>query len=76
MSANSQTVLQPTRITADEIIERINRGEKLSFLDVRNPSAWAEADTKLRGAIRVPADQVAQHLKEIPRGRTIITYCT
>ena len=35
-----------------------------------------EADIKLPGAIRVPADEVEQHLRGIPRDRVVITYCT
>jgi rhodanese-related sulfurtransferase len=54
----------------------MDRGEPLAFLDNRNPTAWGKADTKLPGAIRVPADEVEQHLDEIPRDRVVITYCT
>jgi rhodanese-related sulfurtransferase len=55
---------------------RMERGEPFVFLDTRNPQAWGEADTKLPGAVRVPADEVEQHLKDIPRDRAVITYCT
>lgn len=72
----STTEMAPTRITVDEILERMNRGEEFVFVDTRNPNAWAEADTKLPGAIRVPADETELHLKEIPPNRTIIAYCT
>lgn len=68
--------MQATRITVDEVSERINRGEPFAFLDTRNPTAWAESDQKLPGAIRVPADEVEQHLAEIPHDRAVITYCT
>jgi len=54
----------------------MNRGEEFYFLDTRNPNAWGESDTKLPGAIRVPADQIERHLSDIPRDRTIVTYCT
>jgi rhodanese-related sulfurtransferase len=54
----------------------MDRGEQFTFLDTRNPQAWGEAETKLPSAIRVPADEVEQHLDEIPRDRTVITYCT
>jgi len=67
---------EATRVTIDEIRERMDRGEQFTFVDTRNPKAWGEATTKLPGAIRVPADEVAQHLSEIPRDRTVITYCT
>ena len=76
MSANPKNVQQPTRVTADEIIERMNRGEEFCFLDTRNPNAWGESDTKLPGALRVAADQIEQQLLDIPRDCTIITYCT
>ena len=68
--------MEATRVTLDEVRERMDRGEPLVFLDTRNPQAWGESDTKLPGAIRVPADELEQHLDEIPRDRTVITYCT
>jgi rhodanese-related sulfurtransferase len=68
--------MEATRVTVDEVKERMDRGEPLVFVDTRNPQAWSEAETKLPGAIRVPADEVEQHLKEIPHDRTVITYCT
>ena len=64
------------KITVDELRERLDRGENVFFVDTRNPVAWGEAETKLPGAIRVPADAVQQHLADIPRDRTIVTYCT
>ena len=68
--------MEVTRVTVDEVKERLDRGEQFTFLDTRNPKAWGQAGAKLPGAIRVPADEVSQHFKEIPRDRTIITYCT
>jgi rhodanese-related sulfurtransferase len=68
--------MEVTRVTVDEVKERMDRGEAFTFVDTRNPTAWGEADTKLPGAIRVPANEVDQHLSEIPRDRTVITYCT
>ncbi len=68
--------MQATRITVDEVGERLNRGEQFAFVDTRNPQAWGESDRKLPNAIRVPADEIDQHLDEIPHDRTVITYCT
>ena len=68
--------MEATRITVDEVKERLDRGEEFAFVDTRNPTAWAESDQKLPGAIRVPADEVEQRLNEIPHDRTVITYCT
>ncbi|MBA3321543.1 MAG: hypothetical protein H0T45_08900 [Pyrinomonadaceae bacterium] len=68
--------MEATRVTVDEVKERMTRGEPFTFVDTRNPKAWGESDEKLPGAIRVPADEVAQHLNEIPRDRVVVTYCT
>ena len=68
--------MEVTRVTVDELKERMDRGEQFAFVDTRNPIAWGEADKKLPAAIRVPADEVEKHLDEIPRDRTVITYCT
>jgi rhodanese-related sulfurtransferase len=68
--------METTRVTVDEVKERMDRGETFTFVDTRNPQAWGEAQTKLPHAIRIPADEVEQHLDEIPHDRTVITYCT
>ena len=68
--------MEATRITTDEVKERMDRGEQFAFVDTRNPKAWAESDKKLPNAIRVPAEELDQHLDEIPRDRSVLTYCT
>ena len=68
--------MEATRVTVDEVKERMDRGEAFTFIDTRNPTAWGKADAKLPGAIRVPANEVEQHLDQIPRDRSVITYCT
>ena len=69
------TQMEATRVTLDEVKQRMDRGEIFTFVDTRNPKAWSEAKTKLPDAIRIPADEVEKHLDEIPRDRTVITYC-
>lgn len=68
--------MEATRVTVDEVKERMDRGEQFTFVDTRNQAAWDAATTKLPDAIRAPADQVDAHLSEIPHDRTVITYCT
>ena len=65
-----------TRITVDDAYGRYERGESILFIDSRNPQAWGEAHTKLPKAIRIPADDVRSHVVGIPRGRTMVIYCT
>ena len=71
-----QTMTGVTRVTPDEVKQRLDRGEKFTFVDSRNPKAWGESDVKLPGAVRLTPENVEKHAEELPRDRTIITYCT
>ncbi len=64
------------RITAKELKRRMDAGEDFTLIDVRNPNAWAESDTMMPDAIRVPLDQWEQTLKGIPKSRPVVAYCT
>ena len=64
------------RIGVDEVRRRMEAGEDFSFIDTRNPQAWGESDVKLPEALRIPANEVEQHLAEIPRDKPVVSYCT
>ena len=68
--------MTPTALTAAEAKGMLDRGEPIVFVDARNPVAWGQSRERLPGAVRIPVDEVAQHLKELPAGATAITYCT
>jgi rhodanese-related sulfurtransferase len=68
--------MEPTKVSVDTVKAELDRGKPVVFIDARNPTDWGAAQVKLPGAIRVPADDVESHLREIPRDRKIITYCT
>ena len=75
-SLTTTPAVEVSRVTVEEVKARIDRGEPLGFVDVRSPEAWAKSDVKIKGAIRVPLDEMMNHLGRIPRDRSIITYCT
>jgi rhodanese-related sulfurtransferase len=64
------------RITVNELQERMNAGEDFTLIDVRNPQAWAESDTQIPEAIRVPLDSLESNLPRIPKSRPVVAYCT
>ena len=66
----------PAPVSASEAKQMLDRGEKVVFVDARNPVAWGQASSKLPGAIRVPADDVNRHLRDVPSDGTVVTYCT
>jgi rhodanese-related sulfurtransferase len=68
--------MEITRITVDEVRERLARGERLTIVDARSAEAWAKAQTQIPGSVRVPPDDVAAHAEHVPRDRAVVTYCT
>jgi rhodanese-related sulfurtransferase len=64
------------RITVEELKKRMDAGEDFTVIDVRNPTAWAETDTAIPEAIRVPLDKIEENLSRIPKNRPVVAYCT
>ncbi len=64
------------RITPEELKRRIDSGEDFTIIDTRNPTAWAQSDTMMPGAIRIPLDELNEHIDRIPRRRPVVAYCT
>jgi len=64
------------RITVGEIKRRTEAREEFTFIDVRNPEAWAQSDTMLPEAIRAPIDKLEENLPRIPKEKPVVAYCT
>jgi rhodanese-related sulfurtransferase len=68
--------MTPEAISAADAKAMLDAGERIVFVDARNPVAWANSSEKLPGAVRIPVDEVRQHVAELPPGAVPITYCT
>ncbi len=64
------------RITPEELKRRMDAGEDFTVIDIRNPNAWAEADTVIPEAIRVTMDSLEESLPRIPKNKPVVAYCT
>jgi rhodanese-related sulfurtransferase len=64
------------RITVEELKRRMEAGEDFTVIDTRNPQVWAESDTQIPEAIRVPVDQLEANLARISKDRPVVAYCT
>lgn len=87
-SANSQTATAtpPIKVSAQEVpsdnARRINVTEmhdlwekgKILVVDTRTEPAYKESHIK--GAILIPAGDVASKIDELPKDKMIVTYCT
>ena len=65
-----------TRVSVEEVGSRLNRGEKIAFVDSRAPDVWDNADVKAGGSIRIPPDEAEKHIADVSRDDYIVTYCT
>ena len=64
------------RITPQEVKKRMEAGERFTFIDVRNPQAWADSNEMLPQAIRVSSDRLEEILPKIPKDKPVVVYCT
>ena len=60
------------RIGRDEAIKLV-KSKKAVFVDVRSKESY-DAE-HIKGAISIPLSDIVTRVKEVPRGREIITYC-
>ena len=68
--------MQPRRITVEEVKHAMDQEQAPVFVDARSAEAWSKATEQVPNSIRVPPDEAAARVKDVPRGRPIVTYCT
>jgi len=69
-------MLRMARINVADLYELIRAGAAPLIIDVRSSTARALEPRWIPGALHVPLQDVARRLKEFPRDRDIILYCT
>ena len=60
-------------ITVDEVKARLDAGDDLLILDVREPQEWRIS--LIDGTLRIPKGEILHHLDELPRDRDIVVHC-
>ena len=69
-------MLRMARISVDDLYRLIEGGERPVIVDVRSHIARSLQPRRIPGALLVPLDAVEGHVKDLPRDRDIILYCT
>jgi rhodanese-related sulfurtransferase len=67
---------EPDRITVEEVVRSLRAGEDVVFVDARAPKSFAQSEEAIRGAIRIPPDEVAVHVSHVPLDRKVVTFCS
>ncbi len=69
-------LLRMARISVQELYRLVDAGRAPIVVDVRSATAQSLEPRRIPGAINVAMDGMEQHLKELPRNREIVLYCT
>jgi rhodanese-related sulfurtransferase len=68
--------MKVSKITVEELKQKLDRGTELLILDVRNPTAWGGSDVQLPGALRIPMDEFEVRADELDPALEAMAYCT
>jgi rhodanese-related sulfurtransferase len=74
--ARFYALLRMARIDVSELYELIQAGAAPVVIDVRSSTARTLEPHWIPGAINISLSEVGQRLKDLPRDRDIIVYCT
>ncbi len=74
--ASALSIYDVERVTPEEVMARMDRGEKIVILDIRSKGAYEAGDIRIKGDIRIAPDDLESRMYELPMGTEIITYCT
>jgi membrane protein DedA with SNARE-associated domain/rhodanese-related sulfurtransferase len=74
--ARFYSLLRMARIGVSELYELMQAGAAPVVIDVRSATARALEPRWIPGALNISLSEVGQRLKDLPRDRDIIVYCT
>ena len=74
LSASLCLAGEPKNISSTQAQALIAKDKKLVLLDVRTPDEYRQAH--LHGAQLIPLGELAQRIKEVPRDRPLLVYCS
>lgn len=63
------------RIDPKDAAKKLESGEAF-LLDVVTEGAWQSLPRVPKGALRIPPEEIATRMAEIPTGRAAIAFCT
>lgn len=61
------------RISIEDVKKHMN---EFAFIDARSVTARSRNPLQIPGAIHVPAQDIDKASKNLPKKRTLVTYCT
>ncbi len=69
----SEGELENLEVTPREVKERLEKGEKFLFLDVREP--WEHGTAKIEGATLIPMREIPANCERIAEAGDVVVFC-
>lgn len=63
-----------TKITPEELKRDMDLGRDTVVLDARSQTAYDSSPVKIKGAIRIPPEEIADRYRELPKDKLLVTY--
>lgn len=63
-------------ITAEDLLAKVNKGEKILILDVRTEGQYKSSSTHIKGDLYIQEEEIDIKLKDVPKDMPIVAYCT
>ena len=73
VSDEAQRAVAGSTLTAPQLKELLDRGERLALIDVREPAEWQI--NRLPGAKLIPLGELPNRLAELPQTEPVVLYC-
>lgn len=68
--------LRVARITPEQLKEQLDSGADVVIVDLRHAMEDETEPRTLPGALRLPAEKLEERGEELPRGKTLVLYCS
>ena len=68
--------MEARRITVDEVKAAMDQEQAPVFVDARSADSWSKSSEQIPNSVRVPPDEAAARIPDVPRGRPVVAYCT
>ncbi|MCI0387884.1 MAG: hypothetical protein MOB07_03810 [Acidobacteria bacterium] len=64
------------RITIRQLKRMMDAKEEVVIIDTRDGSSYVGSTVKIKGAIHITIDKLEAKIKDLPKNKLIVTYCT
>ena len=68
--------LRTARISPKELMEKLNGGDEVMIVDLRQSLDFDAAPQMIPGALRIAIEELEKRHQELPRDREIVLYCS